>query len=271
MYKYIHLLFLMLIIGCHNDRVEKEYLVSQEIILDGNMDILPQIYNPYNILIVNSNIYILDKIQMKIIVCTQEGNYITEMGGPGEAPGQFSQMYFAIDSDEYVNIYTVDAPNRILVFSNSGEYKRTIQTQIPSIFDMTVYNSNRIYINENTALNSSDNYLVSLIDSTGSRIMQYCPVTISDNINEPWKITFYRSCAIDNDDNGNLYIARLTDYSIYKYNISGELIYEIQQEMESAIFAYAGVKFPLSPDLSFQYSPEICFQLNRSYVSSRAI
>jgi hypothetical protein len=57
MYKYIHLLFLMLIIGCHNDRVEKEYLVSQEIILDGNMDILPQIYNPYNILIVNSNIY----------------------------------------------------------------------------------------------------------------------------------------------------------------------------------------------------------------------
>ncbi|NOQ23316.1 MAG: hypothetical protein GQ565_11805 [Candidatus Aegiribacteria sp.] len=49
------------------------------------------------------------------------------------------------------------------------------------------------------------------------------------------------------------------------------VILEDHEIASSAWGAYAGVKFPLSPDLSFQCSPEICFRFRRTYVSSRVI
>lgn len=88
------------VMACGDKEAVNEIItLNRVMVIDGGLDI-EHYFTPANILIDSEGrIFIFDPICMKIAVYDQGGEYLFEFGGPGEAPGEFSFLFYNCDID----------------------------------------------------------------------------------------------------------------------------------------------------------------------------
>ncbi len=220
---------LLSLFACSNKDTTGEIIsLNSVMVIDGG-SAADNYFTPMNIVIDNEGrIYIFDPICMKIVAYDRSGNYLFEFGRPGEAPGEFSFLFYNCDIDAANNIYTINSPSWIEIFANDGTYIRRITPFVDSIFDIAVYDSSTIYINAVSITGSQEYSCIMQIDGNGETVMEFGSVDVDmDNMPGFMKHSV-KSCVIDVDDEGNVYYTSVIDYKIFKYDPDGILLYSIE-------------------------------------------
>lgn len=227
----ISAIVLAVILSCsatNEENTELIYLVSQSV-FDGNVD-LNCIYTPIDLVVDSEgNVFVLDIIQRKLLVFNEAGDFLYEFGKSGEAPGEFTNLYFNFDLDDSGLVYTIDNWNRINIFNNDGSYRSSIETSFGQIFDIAAVDSNRIYVNAFPRtlqlLNTSSVPAVLLLDADGN-VMREVGI-LETNLENPGQKKMHFSCVIDTDEDNSIYYASLADYNVAKYDSSGICIWSV--------------------------------------------
>ncbi len=231
------LIFLCVIgVSCKNN-VEPvtEVTIEQKFIIDGSLD-LNNIFTPVDISIDSEGrVFILDMVQMMVIVLNTNGDFLYTFGGKGEAPGEFSFLSHNFDIDEYGNVYLIDYPGTIEIFSNEGLYLGAIEPSIGKIFDLAAIDSNRIYISGFPSVFSISEIdgipAVMLLDRNGTILRKFGHIDLSHcstAIEGLAERTATSACALDVDEDNSLYYSTTSDYQVFKYDSIGTLIWSVE-------------------------------------------
>lgn len=258
-------ILLVTVLACGNKETVTEIItLSRVMIIDGGLDI-ENYFTPANIEIDDEGrIFIFDPICMKIAVYDQNGEYLFEFGRPGEAPGEFSFLFYNCDIDAENNIYTINRPAWIEVFANDGTYIKRIAPDVEHVFDIAVYDSSRIYINAGSALHQRDFNCIIEIDGNGEIVNEYGQLDV-DMTNMPlWQKYSIMSCIIDVDDEGYVYYSSIIDYKVFKYDPDGNLVYAV--ERETPFEAYWEPQPPYGQRTVTPVVWDLCVDKDRIYV-----
>ncbi len=227
----ITVLLLITVMACGNKETVNEIITLNKVmVIDGGLDI-ENYFTPANIVIDSEGrIFIFDPICMKIAVYDRSGEYLFEFGGPGEAPGEFSFLFYNCDIDADNNIYTINSPSWIEVFANDGTYLKRITPRAEFVFDIAVYDSSRIYINARVLTGPREHCCIMEIDGNGETVNEFGSVDADLEDIPLWQQSSVMSCVIDIDDDGYVYYTSIIDYKIFKYDSSGVLVYAVEGE-----------------------------------------
>jgi len=256
---------LLTFLSCESHQDPAEILTLQKVMeIDGNAN-LDHYFSPGTILI-NSigRIFVVDPLCMKVTAYDSTGLYLFDFGRPGEAPGEFNTMQFRCDIDSKNNIYLTDSPFWIKIFNSEGEYLETIPSDVQTINDIAVFDSNTIYISTTAFLDWEDFNPIVQINGTGEVVNSFGEV-YADTSNMPlWEKNANLTCIVDVDIEGNVYYTSIVDYRIFKYDPQGNLIFTVEgvsphEESYKRELPYGGRTLtPIVIDL--------CVDQNRIYV-----
>ena len=224
-------ILLVAVMACGNKEAVNEIItLNRVMVIDGGLDI-EHYFTPANILIDGEGrIFIFDPICMKIAVYDRSGEYLFEVGGPGEAPGEFSFLFFNCDIGADNNIYTINSPCWIEVFASDGTYLKRITPHAELVFDIAVFDISRIYINAGAMVGSRNYHCIMEIDGDGNTVNEFGSVDV-DLENMPLlQKSSVMSCVIDVDEDGFVYYTSIIDYKIFKYDPCGVLVYAVEGE-----------------------------------------
>ncbi len=202
---------------------------------DGSAD-LNNIYTPADIAVgPQGDLYIIDVVQMAVIVLDPNGQFVRTFGSKGEAPGEFNFLYHNFDLDEEGNVYLIDYPSTVIVYTADGVFQREIETGFGMIFDLAATDSDHLYINGFSHgvsimdLNSSA--AVTLLDSDGAALRTFGRIDLS---HLPAGIEAVKdreaacACAVDVDECNSVYYLRTSDYTLCKYDSTGTLEWSVK-------------------------------------------
>ena len=219
---------LILLISCSTKDDEDGELIrlTLDFVFDGDAD-LNCIYTAVNLVLDSEGkVFILDTIQMKILVFDDSGDFLYEFGQKGEGPGEFNFPFLNFDVDEEGIVYTIDG-HMLKIFSNAGQFLRSANLHDGFIFDVAALDSTRIYVNKvpiSAALqNSSSNPAAILVDASGATISEIGTIHAdTDDFYAKWNLF---SCVIDTDQDNSLYFTSVASYEVCKYDSSGTFIW----------------------------------------------
>ncbi|MBD3278808.1 MAG: hypothetical protein GF388_10960 [Candidatus Aegiribacteria sp.] len=216
--------------SCRNAETEIGEIIELEpdLVIDGNAD-LDNLFTPGAILINSEQrIFIIDPVCIKVVAYDSNGRNLFEFGRPGEGPGEFSWLNLHCDIDCNDDIYLVNMPHWIEVFSSNGEYLERISPDVEHIFDFAVYDSSTIFINA-VALNDwGDYHPVIEIDRTGEIVNAFGYIGVDTENMPRWEKFAVLQCVIDVDDEGYIYYTSVVDYRIFKYDPEGNLVFTVE-------------------------------------------
>ncbi|MCK5036520.1 MAG: hypothetical protein KAS73_11545 [Candidatus Sabulitectum sp.] len=258
-------ILLVSVMACGNREPVNEIITLNRIMaIDGGLDI-EHYFTPANIVIDSEGrIFIFDPICMKIAAYNRNGEYLFEFGGPGEAPGEFSFLFYNCDIDADNNIYTINRPCWIEVFASDGTYLKRITPRAELVFDIAVFDSSRIYINAGAMIGSRNYHCIMEIDGDGNTVNEFGSVDV-DLENIPlWQKSSVMSCVIDVDEDGYVYYTSIMDYKIFKYDSTGVLVYSV--EGETPFEASWEPKPPYGMRTVTPVVWDLCVDQNRIYV-----
>ncbi len=258
-------IMLFAVLACGNNEAVNEIITLNSVmVIDGGLDI-EHYFTPANIVIDSEGrIFIFDPICMKIAVYDRSGKYLFEFGGPGEAPGEFSFLFYNCDIDADNNIYTINSPCWIEVFANDGTYLKRIAPHAEFVFDIAVYDSGRIYINAGAMVGSRNYHCVMEIDGNGNTVNEFGSVDVDLENMPMWQKSSVMSCVIDVDEDGYVYYTSVIDYKIFKYDPDGVLVYAV--EGETPFEASWEPQPPYGQRTVFPVVCDLCVDQNRIYV-----
>jgi len=219
--------------GCGDTKSgEILHALSSPVVIDGSSD-LQNPFTPCDLAVApDGNLFILDMLQMTVIVLDSVGNCLYEFGGSGEGPGEFGSILFNFDLSRTGEVYTINNRNLIEVFSGEGTYLRRIETGLGQIFDLAVADSNRIYISGHprviSLLDVNEGPAVIQIDSLGEVVREYGCVQLDQrNLHERKMLL---SCVLDIDEDCSVYYSSISEYCVFKYDSLGAVVWSVQGE-----------------------------------------
>ena len=230
---------LLFFFGCRDmESNEILHALSSPKIFDGSCD-LQHIFTPCDLGVDgDGNLFVLDMVQMKIIVLDSEGCYLYEFGGSGEGPGEFDSILFNFGLSSSGEVYAINSRNRIEVFSHDGIYSKRIQSGVGEIFDIAIADSNSIYISGHpttlSLLDVTESPAVIQIDSQGEVVREYGHIQLDQwNLHERKMLL---DCVVDLDEDRSVYYSGVSDYRVFKYNSQGVLVWAVQGESSNEAY-----------------------------------
>lgn len=176
-----------------------------------------QFNQPYGIAVGNSKIYIVEDINSRISIYTQQGTFLNMWGSPGKAPDQF-QGPLGVALAKNGNIYLADTNNeRIMVFKPDGTFVREWgkrgggNAQFRSPTGIAIDNNDNVYVAD------SYNFRIQKFDAAGKFIAQFgSRGSGNDQFGLPVGVTV--------DNSGNVYVVDSENHRVMKFSSNGTFI-----------------------------------------------
>ena len=192
-----------------------EYELSMKWGSQGNAQ--DQFNQPHGIAVGNSKVYIVEDINSRISIYTQQGTFLNMWGSPGKASDQF-QGPLGVAIAKNGNIYMADTNNeRIIVFKPDGTYVREWgkrgggNAQFRSPTGIAVDNNDNVYVAD------SYNFRIQKFDAAGKFLAQWgSRGSGNDQFGLPVGV------AVDNS--GDVYVVDSENHRIMKFSSSGLFI-----------------------------------------------
>ncbi len=184
------LLIFIIIYCCKSNEKFKQGLINLENVSAENIKISTIADSIYYIKLETSNeclikniqkiyvdkelIFILDNNE-RLLLFDRDGKFLNQIGRIGKGPGEYSINDFSVDSVNNI-VYILDA-RQILGYNYSGEFIN-IQISVNRCVNL-FYNNNFFYCYTPSELcfsNSSNEYNIHVLDSTGSKVNSFLPV-----------------------------------------------------------------------------------------------
>ena len=195
--------------------VLSEYELSMKWGSKGNAQ--DQFNQPYGIAVANSKVYIVEDINSRISIYTQQGTFLNMWGSPGKGSDQF-QGPLGVALAKNGNIYVADTNNeRIMVFKPDGTYVRKWgkrgggNAQFRSPTGIAIDKNDNIYVAD------SYNFRIQKFDAAGKFLAQWgSRGNGNDQFGLPVGVTV--------DNSGNVYVVDSENHRVMKFNSNGQFI-----------------------------------------------
>ena len=195
--------------------VLSEYELSMKWGSKGNAQ--DQFNQPYGIAVANSKVYIVEDINSRISIYTQQGTFLNMWGSPGKGSDQF-QGPLGVAIAKNGNIYVADTNNeRIMVFKPDGAYVRKWgkrgggNAQFRSPTGIAIDKNDNIYVAD------SYNFRIQKFDAAGKFLAQWgSRGNGNDQFGLPVGVTV--------DNSGNVYVVDSENHRVMKFNSNGQFI-----------------------------------------------
>ncbi|MBN1149694.1 hypothetical protein JXA84_00550, partial [candidate division WOR-3 bacterium] len=224
--KLVSLLVVLTLMSCAKQKEKEIYKFEKILEIDGNEN---PFFTPTGFEIDNKGRYlVLDHMASRIFLFNDSGGLISEFGGKGEAPGEFSFLRPRLDRDTAGFFYFIDQMNKIVIFNSEMEYFRTFIIPGGVIFDVAALDTSHIYVNQALSIAKESENVILLLNSRGEVLGEFGVIDKDIKEMDLWKANAYRSCAMELDEESNLYYTSIADYRIYKYDPSGNLMFSVK-------------------------------------------
>ena len=195
--------------------VLSEYELSMKWGSKGNAQ--DQFNQPYGIAVANSKVYIVEDINSRISIYTQQGTFLNMWGSPGKGSNQF-QGPLGVAIAKNGNIYVADTNNeRIMVFKPDGTYVRKWgkrgggNAQFRSPTGIAIDKNDNIYVAD------SYNFRIQKFNAVGKFLAQWgSRGNGNDQFGLPVGVTV--------DNSGNVYVVDSENHRVMKFNSNGQFI-----------------------------------------------
>jgi sugar lactone lactonase YvrE len=195
--------------------VKSEYELAMKWGTKGNAQ--DQFNQPYGISVGNSKVYIVEDINSRLSIYTQQGTFLNMWGSPGKGSDQF-QGPLGVAVAKNGNIYVADTNNeRIMVFKPDGTFVRRWgkrgggNAQFRSPTGIAIDKNGNVYVAD------SYNFRIQKFDSAGKFLAQWgTRGNGNDQFGLPVGVTV--------DDSGNVYVVDSENHRVMKFNSSGMFI-----------------------------------------------
>jgi sugar lactone lactonase YvrE/tetratricopeptide (TPR) repeat protein len=176
-----------------------------------------QFNQPYGIAVGNSKVYIVEDINSRISIYTQQGTFLNMWGSPGKNIDQF-QGPLGVAVAKNGTIYMADTNNeRIMVFKPDGTFVREWgkrgggNAQFRSPTGIAIDNNDNIYVAD------SYNFRIQKFNATGKFLTKWgSRGTGNDQFGLPVGVTV--------DNSGNVYVVDSENHRVMKFNSNGNFI-----------------------------------------------
>lgn len=170
-------------------------------------------YDPTDIRIDNSNIYVLDIGKCSVLKFDKDGNFILSFGKKGQGPGELNSPESFVISNK--KVYIANSKNgRIEVFNIDGSFDNSFKVR-GEPREICTDNIGNLYIHF-----LHNNFLVHKYREDGKLIKSFVP---SSDVKDPFLQMFYNQVEISIENN-ELFVAYKFLNKIEKYNTEGKLI-----------------------------------------------
>jgi len=203
--------------------VKNTMLMIPEVVVSFNENVLKQtkLFQPNDVVINSSNIYVVDTLYNKVKIFDLMGNLRYSFGQKGKIKGRFNEPC-GIAVDAQGNIYIADTNNnRIQKFDNKGNVL-DLYTGFNKPKGIAVDKYGNIYISD------TYNHRVVKLDNKG-------------NINMVLEEKFNQPTAIALDGNNHIYVADTFNHKIKKFDAEGRLLNEFSGEKGDKDFNPMGI------------------------------
>jgi sugar lactone lactonase YvrE len=176
-----------------------------------------QFNQPYGIAVGDSKVYIVEDINARVSIYTQQGTFLNMWGSPGNGPNQF-QGPLGVAVSKSGKIYVADTNNeRIMVFKSDGTFEREwgqrggADGQFRSPTGIAIDNNDRVYVAD------SYNFRIQKFDATGKFIGKF---GTRGSGNEQFGLPV----GVTVDNSGNVYVVDSENHRIMKFTAAGQFI-----------------------------------------------
>jgi len=166
----------------------------------------------------DGNVYVLDSGDSRVLKYNAQGQFLFQIGGPGQGPGEFSLPNLLTVIDDKI-IVSEGRSGRVQYFDLSGKYIRSFK-KFSGSYSMVADSSGRLLF-ISRLLGIGNPPLIDVLDADGSLLFSYGRRPLNG------EFTVLNTAAMDLDSEGNLLVAFRLLSILHKYSYSGELIKEI--------------------------------------------
>ncbi|MBN1224367.1 MAG: SMP-30/gluconolactonase/LRE family protein [Candidatus Aminicenantes bacterium] len=164
-----------------------------------------------------SKLFVVENINSRISIFTQQGTFLGKYGSPGDAQDQFNNP-IGVAVDNSGNVYIADTGNeRIMKFTSNGVFVRNWgrrggnNGEFRSPSGIAVDNQGNVYVAD------SYNFRIQKFNSDGKFLMKWGSRGDGDN-------QFGLPTGVAVDDGGNVYVADTENHRLMKFNSNGEFL-----------------------------------------------
>ena len=176
-----------------------------------------QFNQPYGIAASSSKVYIVEDINSRLSIYTQQGTFLNMWGSPGNGPNQF-QGPLGVAVSENGKIYVADTNNeRIIVFKSDGTYEREWGQRGGADGQFRSPTGIAIDQNGNVLVADSYNFRIQKFDSTGKFISKF-------GTRGNGNTQFGLPVGVAVDKSGNVYVVDSENHRIQKFGPGGGFI-----------------------------------------------
>lgn len=176
-----------------------------------------QFNQPYGIAAAKSKVYIVEDINSRISIYTQQGTFLNMWGRPGNGSDQF-QGPLGVAVSESGKIYVADTNNeRIIVFKSDGTYEREWGQRGAADGQFRSPTGIAIDKNGNILVADSYNFRIQKFDSKGRFISKF-------GTRGTGNTQFGLPVGVAVDDSGNIYVVDSENHRVMKFGPGGGFI-----------------------------------------------
>ncbi len=176
-----------------------------------------QFNQPYGLAVANNKVHIVEDINSRISIYTQQGTFLNTWGSPGTGPNQF-QGPLGVAVAENGNIYVADTNNeRIVVFKSDGTYVRAWGTRGGGNGQFRSPTGIAVDENGNILVADSYNFRIQKFDPSGKFLSKF-------GTRGSGNTQFGLPVGVAVDKSGNIYVVDSENHRIMKFNPTGQFL-----------------------------------------------
>jgi hypothetical protein len=207
---------------------ENLIVLKEEKIKYNEKDLNYLFYNPTSLRVDEQGyLYIVDNMNHRIQVFSENGNFIRTIGRKGQGPGEFLNP-----TDIYIKgetLYISDTGNRrIQIFSRSGELKKMIKLNFGPMY-IVVSKRGEIYVSKlMDEFTQSKEFLIKIISEKGEQLGEFHEAIKTKTFDKvAMDLLNFISIEIDLDD--NIVVAhKFLINRVIKYDFRGKFLFEFK-------------------------------------------
>lgn len=173
-------------------------------------------------------IFISDPVVGDVKVYNFNGKLIGFLGKKGKGPGEFQSPFGLCGDEEF--IYVADPVLRSVLIFGKKDFKFKRQIRVYDARDVRVVNG-KFFISAPYVFSRDMVYSLHIYDFNGKKlksVVQTPDVVVKNNF-------ISDGVLMDNDANGNIYVAHEMEYKIYKIDVNGNILAEFYGKNKSYI------------------------------------
>lgn len=209
----------IIINNCSSKKPDVCYLIEEKVIKDFPADSVPFFNRPQKIKVQDTNIFILDERNQRIVVFDNNFKYLNQIGRKGNGPGEFIfPTSFQVFKDF---VYVADAANyRIEVMCSDGKYIRNFRPQFPLLQGLafSINSRGNLFFNH-----PMSDHLIKVYNEYGDVVDGFGELV---NHTDPMFKISLNNAHIEIDEYDNIYVSFVMIPTLRKYDKNKKLLWE---------------------------------------------